>query len=782
MHRLYYIIFSIIISCNILFAPASNEIKGIIASNNKMPLENVLVSLIKNKSQVASYRSESDGWWGFNDIAPATYVLKVEGQGYCSSEFEIVYSGGEQWIDTLFLTPSNKIELDMVSIKAKRQSISYDKRIAIPSSRQKSRCSDGATLLGMMMFPQLTIVRGSHEIKYWGEGILKYYINDNEATWNQIVALNPKDVIRIEYIDRPSLELTNGEDVGVVIRYITKVYARGVFNSISLDKPLNRSKQEWALENRIKYFDNEYAFNYKGNYDRSSKGLLMNNSQTYNFNNGQLTRNDEALTTGGLSVYNSFSFAFSHNKANQYLAVNASYDNRNSPSSPETFLTKHSGLRTDTIQRQTNTDRNNQNFSVKLNYRRTLNNRSGYNINVSYGYGYGYSNYLAEDFYGGNKLYTLTRDIRTKSQMIYATAGGYYVINPQITLTSYLVDSYNYGHNDYKGNYSGISKNKSNNISLQNSFVYRNNKFSNSFLLSFLHNSVSNFSDETYRTFYINATSHGRYNINRSNHIDYKLSFMPTMVSRSDLSTAEVVLNEYQTRRGNPGLKNGSFTYFLLDGTTSLSKHLNLFITTDYAYHHNRKNEGSILEEQKVVRLPINFNTHVWRYSAELSLLNVKHFYATATIGQNHYWNRNVINKTNRIYHNTYMRLSGTVELGPWDVSFDWWNHNNDYHGETLASSGRSLDLTVERTWLDGRLTTALSFSNPFKTNYCTEYVRNYSDVAPYSTNLNYTSMHQIVSLSAIYKFSFGKRVSNDKISTDLKANSGNINQSIVDK
>lgn len=64
-------------------------------------------------------------------------------------------------------------------------------------------------------------------MRYWGKGNLRYYINDTKATVSQIRALLPKDIVRVEYIDSPGLEYQEQEDVGLVIRVITKKRNKG---------------------------------------------------------------------------------------------------------------------------------------------------------------------------------------------------------------------------------------------------------------------------------------------------------------------------------------------------------------------------------------------------------------------------------------------------------------------------------------------------------------------------------------------------------------------------
>lgn len=234
--------------------------------------------------------------------------------------------------------------------------------------------------------------------------------------------------------------------------------------------------------------------------------------------------------------------------------------------------------------------------------------------------------------------------------------------------------------------------------------------------------------------------------------------------------------HRFSNRRGNTKLKNGhSFQSELTSGFSALN-HLNFYIFTTYNYNNNAVRESAIAENDHIVRLPMNFDRHIWKYGAEISLFNINHVYGSFAIGQNRFWSKLKTTGDKFHYVDSYMRLNGTVEIGAWDVSVSWWDHNNDFDGETVFSSGRGLYFTVERAWLDGNLSTSLTLSNPFKTNYGREYTKNHSKAAPYTYKMRYPYSHNLLDLTVVFKFAFGKRVSDEKIATGINASSGALN------
>lgn len=638
--------------------------------------------------------------------------------------------------------------------------------------------------MGMMSFPQLQVIRGTKEVTYWGEGALKYYINDNEATWAQVLAIPPKDVIRIEYIDRPDLEYTQGENIGVVIRFITKKYERGVFNSFALDKPINRNTLGSTIESRIKYFNNEYAFNYQGNYEHSGKSIIMSsNRQTYNLENGIIRRWDKDIGHGhGKSFNNNLSFAFFHNDRKNYLSINASYSDYNEPRNINYSQSFDSSRGNDTISRHTWNKTNNQNFSARIRYHRTQSDHFGYNANLAYAYGMRKSDYLYHDLQSPDTLYTLSRNTDARSPYLNGSIGAWYKISAHWTVQSAVVELYNYGHTLYHGNYTGLSRNRSNNLSWQNRIAHSCKNFSDAYNITLVRSTTKNFRGTSDNKTYMNFATNGRYTFNSTTYLGYNFYYTPTTVPRSAISTEEVILNQYQSRRGNMHLKNGYNIRSSINGGILLLKHINVAANVIYNYYNNNPRESAIEENNRVVRLPMNFDIHEMKYSAEFALQNVKHVYGSFVIGQNRYWSKNVMTQDKYHYNRLYMRLNGTVELGPWDLSVDWWNHNNEFFGETMFTSGRGLDFTIERTWLRGQLSTALTLTNPLTHNYSREYTKNYSKVAPYVNRNKYLYAPFVLQLNVVYKFSFGKRVSTERVSTGISTNSGSISTSNTDK
>lgn len=79
--------------------------------------------------------------------------------------------------------------------------------------------TNGVNLLQELMLPRIQVNPMNNEIGISGGGELQIRINGAKADINEIKALRPADIIRIEYHDNPGLRYGNAE---IVLDYIVR--------------------------------------------------------------------------------------------------------------------------------------------------------------------------------------------------------------------------------------------------------------------------------------------------------------------------------------------------------------------------------------------------------------------------------------------------------------------------------------------------------------------------------------------------------------------------------
>ena len=109
------------------------------------------------------------------------------------------------------------VSLDGVTVSASAQTSHADKKVVFPSDRQMKASGNGMDLLQQMMLPRVQVDLLNNEIKATGNGVVQVRINGVKVEQDEIKALNPSDIIRIEYHDNPGLRYGNAD---IVLDYI----------------------------------------------------------------------------------------------------------------------------------------------------------------------------------------------------------------------------------------------------------------------------------------------------------------------------------------------------------------------------------------------------------------------------------------------------------------------------------------------------------------------------------------------------------------------------------
>lgn len=148
--------------------------------------------------------------------------------------------------------------LNDVVIKAARVIHKVDRDIILPSAKIKENSSNGYNLLQKLHLPNLKVNEAQQSISSYLGGV-QVRINDIKATVQDILALQPNEVTRIEYIDNPGVRYGDAS-LAVVINYIVKKRYVGYVGGVNTTQAL------WER------FNNSYAF-FRYNYKKSEFGL-----------------------------------------------------------------------------------------------------------------------------------------------------------------------------------------------------------------------------------------------------------------------------------------------------------------------------------------------------------------------------------------------------------------------------------------------------------------------------------------------------------------------------
>ena len=261
---------------------ANNKVSGVIKdAADKTALIGVNVSLKQGDQQVSGTVTDAHGKFSL-ETETGEFVLECSYIGYEPIGMSLTVNGNIH-LGTIEMNEAST-ELSEVVVEGDAVIQKVDRQILLPNKEQLGASSDGMSLLQNLQIPRIVVNPADNTVKTLANQDVQLRINGIEASNSEVMAINPKDVIRIEYHDQPGVRY-NG--AAAVINYIVK--HRDTGGNLMLNASNGVTMPGWG----------EYHLSGKVNFGKSSFSLLTHysprdiywtrtNAETYNFSTGTI--------------------------------------------------------------------------------------------------------------------------------------------------------------------------------------------------------------------------------------------------------------------------------------------------------------------------------------------------------------------------------------------------------------------------------------------------------------------------------------------------------------
>ncbi len=211
-------IFLAVLLCSAITAAANNaRISGRIKdANDKSAIIGATVLLMQDTAQIAGTATDNNGKFSL-DADTGNYILELSYIGYETIRMAFTVNGNTH-IGTIQMQ-EGATELGEVVVESQAVIQKVDRQILLPSKEQMQASSDGVSLLQNLQIPRIVISPIDNSVKTLSDESVQLRINGVEASTADVKAINPKDIIRIEYHDQPGVRY-NG--AAAVVDYIVK--------------------------------------------------------------------------------------------------------------------------------------------------------------------------------------------------------------------------------------------------------------------------------------------------------------------------------------------------------------------------------------------------------------------------------------------------------------------------------------------------------------------------------------------------------------------------------
>jgi hypothetical protein len=644
---------------------------------------------------------------------------------------------------------ANSIALTAVTVQASQVIAKDDRYLIIPTEMQKKASSNGLNLLRNLQLPNIYINPVKNSIESLQEGNVLVYLNGIPSSTDEITALTPSEIIRIEYHDAPGIKYKNA---ATVIDFITRQRVSGGNVSTSLQNALSDVAVSYNLLS-AKYNCKKSEFGFLGSYSRTKVFWYYENEDAFLFPDREIHRTETPIGEPSRFLDDKVNFALNYNLRepdkyllnvklkNNFTDIPSDFMDRTavvhySDSNNPLFVSEHSAERTNTP-------------SIDIYYQHNLKNKQLLIFNLVATYIHTKNSRRYTEKAEQETLSNIYSFIEGKKNSLIVE-GIYEKKFDKGTLSGSLNHFQSHSQNNYTGNItSSVSLDFA---ETHASLEYRFSK--NKFNYVFGVGGTRTFNRQKYkkRTHCIFRPKISiTYRIDKDFNIRYEANISNQLPSLSDMNEIEQTIDSFQIKRGNPDLYttpsyNNKMTLFFNQGLVTAN------FTAGYNYVNRPIMENVLFENNKFIKMMENQkNSRQLFMHLGLKVRPVQYITLSLSPG---YWyyissGRNYLHTLT----NWHLNASVLANYKKWSFYADARTRRNTLKGEVINYGERLHTLSVN--YSANQWSLGLSMINPFTREY-SQYSRNFSRLTPSHTKIATNSLGQILLLHFSWNLNWG--------------------------
>lgn len=226
---------------------------------------------------------------------------------------------------------ANSYLLKGVTVEAAKVVEKVDRQIIFPTKEQVKTASNGYDLLDNLSLPTIIVNRAERKVLSLKGGDVQIRINDVKASMQDVLALQPDEVTKVEFINVPGLKYGDSNLDAVINYQVRRRYAGyvgGVSTMQGTKAGFNNSDGYFKYNLKKSEFSINYSFSYRSVEERSYESL-----GTYHLPTGEtLHRNYLGYDSPFLYTTNNVQLGYNLSEPDKYtLNVRLNFYNHNSP-------------------------------------------------------------------------------------------------------------------------------------------------------------------------------------------------------------------------------------------------------------------------------------------------------------------------------------------------------------------------------------------------------------------------------------------------------------------
>ena len=741
------IVFALVSMIQLALA-AGNKITGIVVDdgdNSQLVGVSVMLAGVDGK-MVKGVATDDGGRFEIGNVADGSFVLHFTYIGHEPQSLSLTNLAEDVNVGTIKLRPSANM-LDEVVVESDAVIHKIDRQIILPTQVQRKASTNGVSLLQHLQIPTLAINPMDKSITTNFGDAVQLRINGVEATKEEVVALRPKDVVRVEYHDNPGLRYGN---VAAVVDFIVKNNETGGNIAADLTNGVNPlGVGDYNVSAR--YNRNKSVLSTVFSWERRDLDWIRENYETFTY--PTYTIQNKEIGNPTRLKYDNMNISLSYNYADDKNMLNIAFRNAYS-NTPNSFSDRNSVLYQEDVEYSViDRQKTKSNIpSIDVYYQRSMKNGQNLYIDVV-------GTYLKSS---NDRRYSMAETGSEPTAIVSEVDGSKYsIIGEAIyerplwggTFTAGAKHSHSLTDNMYDGDISSKVK-----MRMEETYVfaeYRSRIKKLDYVIG-LGAMRTGYEQEgfTQEKWIVRPTLTLSYAVTNSVFLRYNAYMSGYSPSLSDLSDVTQGMDAYQVRRGNPALHSVTFYTNSLSASWR-SRYVNVELLGRYSYDDKPIMEETLYDSGKFVRTYAN-QRGFHRINAQATV-QVFPFGEYVAVRLTPFFNRYISNGNNYTHTHTNWGFRGSImaQYKNWGMMIDM---NTSYHslwGETITRGEKLHSIAVG--YNTEKWGIQMMLMNPFTKRY-EQGVENLSKLAPYSQVAYSDDFKRMVMLNVSFNLDFGKQ------------------------
>ena len=202
----------------------AQTISGKLVDEKNGPLAYANVVLQQLDSTFVSGQTSNDkGDFRLSKVSQGDYRLVISSMGYQTLYIDLHGFNRSADLGTLTML-DNSQQLDEVTVTASNIISTADRKLVFPNKKQVNASANGVNLLRHLMIPRLNVNPIGNSIGTTDGGTVQLCINGRKASQNEVTALQPSEIVRVEVVEDPG---TRYDNVDIMVNYVLRRHDMG---------------------------------------------------------------------------------------------------------------------------------------------------------------------------------------------------------------------------------------------------------------------------------------------------------------------------------------------------------------------------------------------------------------------------------------------------------------------------------------------------------------------------------------------------------------------------